>query len=166
VVARLEAQGPETWRPEAPPPLRAPAVPPRGVRRHRRSLAAATVAVAVALLALVVAGVLDEDGRRVDLAALPGGVAGGASGEARLTSGSVSVEARLAPSRPGEYYELWTLDGERVISLGTFRAGDDGEASARFTLGVRPTGALDVSVEPVDGDPSHSTRSFLRSEPL
>jgi hypothetical protein len=37
-----------------------------------------------------------------------------------------------------------------------------------FPLAVNPQRfrVLDVSVEPVDGDPAHSSRSVLRSRPL
>ena len=84
--------------------------------------------------------------------------------------GEVTVRAEgLRPSRAREFYELWLLDGPgRLVSVGTFRAGADGRARARFTLAVDPRdyATLDVSVEPVEGGPEHSAESVLRSGAL
>jgi hypothetical protein len=50
------------------------------------------------------------------------------------------------------------------VSLGSFRVGPDGRATLEVPLPVDPSRYrfLDVSVEPDDGDPSHSSRSILR----
>jgi anti-sigma-K factor RskA len=69
-------------------------------------------------------------------------------------------------SRAQEHYELWLLgtDG-RMVSLGTFKVGVDGEVDVALPLSVDPRRYLylDVSVEPDDGDSRHSGRSVLRS---
>ncbi len=75
----------------------------------------------------------------------------------------------LAPSPSGHYYELWLMtDDEHLASLGSFRVGPDGHAHIRFALAADPKAYryLDVSVEPDDGDPAHSSKSVLRSAPL
>jgi len=172
VARRLEGQEPETWRPEPPPPLRLPAPPRRRLRARlawRPLRVAAAGAVAAAAAALVGVAVLGgDDGRPVTLAALPEARAG-ASGEARVSDERVRLEVRLAPSREGEFYELWLLNSpEDLVSVGTFRVDEEGRAEAEFALGVDPErfAALDVSVEPLDGDPGHSSRSVLRSRAL
>lgn len=84
-----------------------------------------------------------------------------------LRSDAAGLDVRgLAPSRRGEHYELWLLNsGTDLVSVGTFRVGADGRVTADFPLGVDPDryAFLDVSVEPDDGNPAHSTRSVLRS---
>ena len=93
----------------------------------------------------------------------------GASGVARLeprAGGSASVElSGLEPSSGGDFYELWLLgsDGE-LVSLGSQRVSDAGTASFDVELPVDPRGFryLDVSREPGDGDPGHSSVSVLR----
>jgi anti-sigma-K factor RskA len=86
------------------------------------------------------------------------------------TEGEMELRVTGArPSRAGEYYELWLLDGgRRTTPVGTFRVGADGTARVRFPLAVDPTGYrfLDVSVQEDNGDPTHSGRSVLRSAAL
>lgn len=71
----------------------------------------------------------------------------------------------LKPSARGDFYELWLLgdDGE-LVSLGSFRAPRSGAATVRVPLPVDPARYryLDVSREPDDGDPGHSSISILR----
>jgi anti-sigma-K factor RskA len=168
-VERLDAQPAHTWDPPAAPPL--PALPERGRRSAPRRRLAIAVA-AAALIGVGVAGTLAVDeltrdepsGRRVALDALS--LAPGASGSADLGSGVRLTVSGLRPSRPGEYYELWLLNSaEDLVSVGTFRVGEQGSATVEFPLGVDPSGyrLVDVSVEPDDGNPAHSTRSVLRS---
>ena len=92
-------------------------------------------------------------------------------------TGVVSLEPRaggkatvrlpgLRPSTGGDFYELWLLgDGGELVSLGSVRV----PASVRATLEnvqlpVDPErfSFLDVSREPADGDPGHSSISVLR----
>jgi anti-sigma-K factor RskA len=155
-------------------------------RRARRRLfagplvlrpAAAALASLLLLAAGLGAGLLlgGEDGAAPDgpvrIVAL-GPVAplgGSATGEARLAraGGTASVHvAGLRPSAPGAFYELWFIgaDGE-LVSLGSFRVPASGVADVSVPLPADPGrfAALDVSVEPADGDPGHSKRSVLRA---
>ncbi len=106
----------------------------------------------------VVLRALDDGGTQRAIATMPGG----ADGEMELR-----VEG-AAPSRPGEYYELWLLDDTRTTTIGTFRVGADGTARVRFPLAIDPSSYrfLDVSIERDDGDPTHSSNSVLRSPSL
>ena len=71
----------------------------------------------------------------------------------------------LRPNTDGDFYELWLL-GERgeLVSLGSFNVPDSGVAEIDVPVPVDPESFryLDVSREPADGDPSHSTDSVLR----
>ncbi|MGE4178158.1 MAG: anti-sigma factor, partial [Thermoleophilia bacterium] len=71
----------------------------------------------------------------------------------------------LPASAPQTFYELWLLDGpERLLSLGSFRVPDSGDASVEVPLPVplADFAFIDVSREPADGDPGHSGDSLLR----
>jgi anti-sigma-K factor RskA len=136
------------------------------------------IALAAVLLALgVAAGLLLGDGdgagevasgRNVVLAPM-GPDAAGAEGTATLEApgGRATVRLRKAPpSEDGQFYGLWLLNSpDDVLALGSFSVPASGaidvtvplpEDAGRFT-------ALDVSLEPDDGDPAHSTVSVLRA---
>lgn len=174
LITRLEALGPDEWRPEPPPELvmpQAAQAPPR----RRRSLTLRplpALAAALLLLALGAGGALiassrdDAAGRTVALRALAPGR--GAEGQVRLARAGGQARlavSGLAPSRRGEFYELWLLSppGD-LVSLGSFRVTAGGRATLEVPLPVDPYRYrfLDVSVEPDDGDPAHSTHSILR----
>jgi anti-sigma-K factor RskA len=81
--------------------------------------------------------------------------------------GSASVRlSGLRPSKGGDFYELWLLgDGGELVSLGSVRAPASGTATIdNVQLPVDPERFrfLDVSREPADGDPGHSSMSVLR----
>lgn len=68
--------------------------------------------------------------------------------------------------RKGEFYELWVLgDAGKMISLGIVRVDANGSADVRLPLPVslRRFPVFDLSLEPGDGDPTHSGQSMLRS---
>ena len=72
----------------------------------------------------------------------------------------------LRPSAGGDFYEVWLLgsDGE-LVSLGSVRVPESGSATLEnIQLPVDPERFqfLDVSREPADGDPGHSSDSVLR----
>lgn len=100
----------------------------------------------------------------VRLAELPGTT--GASGEAKVvrTAGGRRLEVDVAglQRRPG-FYEVWLIDKDlrRMYPVGVL----DGDR-ATFTLppgvDVDDFPVVDVSVEPLDGDPTHSGTSVLR----
>jgi anti-sigma-K factor RskA len=181
VVSELERVPPGAWDPGEVPPLPdvpAPPAQPRAARAKRSSARWAAVGVA-ACLALVAAGVGigallfgggdgGAAGPAIALARIgEGGPA--ASGQARVVAsdeGGLRVRVNgLAPSGPGDFYELWLLDGpERMLSLGSFRVPASGEAEVTVPLpvDVAEFRFVDVSVEDDDGDPGHSGVSVLR----
>lgn len=171
LLDRLEALGPDEWSPEPPPQL---LLPPAAPRRRRALTLRPLPALAAVLVLLALGGTLgarladtgDGTERSVPLAPLTLG--GGADGELRLGSAgkrATFVASGLRPSRRNEFYELWFLrpDGA-LVALGSFRVGADGRARVNVPVPVDPTRYqfVDVSVEPDDGDPSHSSRSVLR----
>ena len=88
------------------------------------------------------------------------------AGRARLVAvdGHRAIELDLQglPSEESAYLELWLIDSnvEGMVSLGpitgsgTYRVPDN--------VAVRAFPVVDVSIEPVDGKPTHSGRSLLR----
>jgi len=189
---RLAALPGDAWDPEAPPPLDLPRAlaaredaddraPERRRRWPRAVVLRPGVALACAALLLVLGGgagallVGDGDGdatpsgRAVDLAAL-GPAPRGAHATATIAGGTVTLDVRgLRRSGAEDYYEVWALrTPTRLVSLGSFRVGADGHAhlSMPLTVALRRFPVLDVSIEPADGDPAHSTVSVLRSRPV
>lgn len=75
------------------------------------------------------------------------------------------VKGLPAPKK-GEFYELWVLgDAGKMISLGIIRVDASGSAEVRMPLPVslRRFPIFDISLEPGDGNPTHSGHSVLRS---
>jgi len=174
LITRLERLGPDEWNPEPPPALDMPPGTEAAPRRRRSLTLRPVPAIAMALLLLavgaggaVIVGNRDADpGRTLALAPLAkGGAAEGKLRLARAGGQATLAVSELAPSRRGEFYELWLLSppGE-LVSLGSFRVGAGGGATLKLPLPVDPSRYrfLDVSVERDDGDPSHSSRSILR----
>jgi hypothetical protein len=157
--------------PPAAAPERAPAaVVPLRTRRSRLLLAAAaSLVVGVGIGAGAVAlGTGDDDGLAVAAAALDPLGGSGASGTARVVErddGSRALELTLdaVPLDEG-YYEVWLLDEAvaRLVPVGVVQSGSDAtlELPPGLDLGEYPV--VDVSVEPLDGDPSHSGESVVR----
>lgn len=146
--------------------------------RKKRGIPGWTLAVAAAVGAIlggsVVAGVGSSDSPSEQIVAsaqltpLPDGPDPGTTATAALnrTDGTytVTVEASDLPGPEG-FYEVWLLDEENagLIALGSLSPG---ETSATFPV---PEGisldrfrAVDISDEPLDGDPTHSTVTVLR----
>jgi hypothetical protein len=70
-----------------------------------------------------------------------------------------------APEREDSYYEVWAIapDMSGMFPLGVVRPGSQTvELPAGLDLGEFPL--VDVSVEPLDGDPAHSGISVARGE--
>jgi anti-sigma-K factor RskA len=173
LITRLESLGPDEWRPEPPPGLvMPPGTEPAPRRRALTLRPLPALAAVLLLLALGAGGAIiatsrdPEPGQTLALAPLKRG--GAAEGEVRLTRAggrATLAVSGLAPSRRGEFYELWLLSppGD-LVSLGSFRVGAGGRATLDLPVPVDPSRYrfLDVSVEPDDGDSSHSSRSVLR----
>lgn len=150
---------------------------PPGGARPRRLLPWVSAAAAAALVAGAAGGVLWErrestepDAPEVTLAsatldALPAWP--DASGQARLEESSdglrqVVVEVD-ADASPGGYREVWLLadDLSGLVSLGVLE-GSEGRFDVPADLDVSRFSLVDVSQEPLDGDPAHSGDSIVR----
>lgn len=73
----------------------------------------------------------------------------------------LTVDTQDLPDTDG-YYELWLLtpDAERLVSLGPVGGGLEHPIPASVDLDEYSV--VDISREPTDGDPAHSTDSVLR----
>ena len=160
LIARLESLGPDEWQPEPAPAARhaprAPATPRRRRALTLRPLPA--IAAALLLLALGAGGALIADLRRRGpgphagprAAARRRGAAEGKLAIARTGGRATLAVSGLAPSRRGEFYELWLLSppGD-LVSLGSFRVAAGGRATVEVPVPVDPSRYrfVDVSVE-------------------
>jgi hypothetical protein len=152
---------------ESPPP--AADVVPLRPRRPRTLLLTVAAAVAGAIVGAGAVAVLqgDDDGAPVAEAALDPLENADASGSARVVErddGTRVLEVDLrAPDLSDAYYEVWLLkpDVSGLVPVGTTQAGTAAfEIPAGLDLGQFPV--VDVSVEPLDGDPAHSGDSVVR----
>jgi hypothetical protein len=166
--------------PAQPAPVAVPAPapePPAPVvplpRRRSRVLLAAAAALVVGVgigAGAVVLGTRGGEGLTVSAAALEPLDDSGASGEARVlerSDGSLVLEVDLTAAQlEGEFYEIWLLDPqvEQLVSLGVVQGGSEVtlELPPGIDLGEYPI--VDVSVEPLDGNPAHSGVSVARGE--
>jgi anti-sigma-K factor RskA len=93
-----------------------------------------------------------------------------AGAQAAMAGGRMMLRVHdLRRTARGAFYEVWLLrTPEHLVSLGTFRVDAAGRAALTLPVTVDPHRfpVVDVSVEPADGDPAHSTRSVLRSAPI
>lgn len=152
------------------------------VRKRRRGLtvwgglsAAAALAI-LAVSALYLAALVDDDpGSGTTLASatiandgLP--VAFDRTAEASLVdvNGDLQLDLTFAdgdgalPADVDGFYEVWLIDEnvEGMISLGVLTA--DGRVNVPDTVDPAAFPVVDISVEPLDGDPNHSGQSVLR----
>jgi hypothetical protein len=140
--------------------------------RRRPALLVAAAVVAGAVVGAGAVAVLqnrDDDGDAVTAVALDPLADNDASGRAEVVvrdDGSRVVEVDLdAPALEDGYYEIWLIDREVVgmVPLGVVTPGSQTfELPADLDLGQFPL--VDVSVEPLDGDPTHSGVSVARGE--
>lgn len=104
------------------------------------------------------------------LTPVPGGPATGQSGIAQIEQVAGSEVLAISTSDltdPTGYYEVWLLDPTSggMIAMGVVPGG-----SGTVTLPVPPGvdlsqyAAVDISDEPMDGDPGHSSVSVLRGQ--
>ncbi|GAA4193553.1 hypothetical protein GCM10022252_36670 [Streptosporangium oxazolinicum] len=189
VQAESAPPGPASTGPGAQAAPAAPAAPtrPRPFRSFReaggggassragrrvRLLAAVAAGLAVGLVAGIGGTLLfqrpapDRDTvvAQTVLGALPGKRGDGVA-ELRTGAGGDRLQVRLSGlPAPDGFYEVWLLDraAQRMISLGPL--GPSGQASYSLPADIRTSDypVVDVSREPLDGNPGHSSDSFLR----
>jgi hypothetical protein len=91
-----------------------------------------------------------------------------ATGVAKLTEDgdrySLALELNDASVAAGEYNELWLIkaDGTGLISLGPALDGNTYEIPENIEVSEYPI--VDVSDEPIDGDPAHSGDTICRGK--
>lgn len=148
--------------------------PPTSAPRQRRLLPWVSAAAAAALVVGVAGGVFwerqESTGAEVTLAsasldALPAWP--DASGQARLEESADGLRQVVvdvdAAATPGGYREVWLLadDLSGLVSLGVLE-GNQGRFDVPAGLDVSRFSLVDVSQEPLDGDPGHSGDSIVR----
>jgi anti-sigma-K factor RskA len=77
---------------------------------------------------------------------------------------SLELDVTLRRPQPGSgYYEVWLADPQlaRMVAVGILRDGS-GALELPAGLSIRSYPVVDVSVEPLDGDPAHSADSVAR----
>lgn len=156
----------EVDRHAATAPARDRAASPVSPSRRWWRAAAAVAAAAAAVIAVVVM-VNDEPAEQVLSAVDLEPLAGSGSGRAELVSVDDAVQLRLATDgldAPDGYFEVWLIDPSvtGMVSLGPLRP--DGEYDLPPGVDATAFPIVDVSVEPVDGDPAHSGESVLRGQ--
>jgi hypothetical protein len=142
------------------------AVPvPQPPRTARRAVLVLLAVAAAALGVLVVRG-LPGDATGTRLVAL-GGSSG--TGEAVLRTeqaGRVLQVDTRGLAAPDGFYEVWLLDpgSSRILALGTLDERGGAELSVPESVDLADYAVVDVSAEPDDGDPAHSSDSVLRGD--
>jgi hypothetical protein len=171
VSAAPRAEAPAAAPPADPPAAPAPVaeVLPFRSRRSRPLLLVAAAAVAGGVIGAGAMGLVrtGDEAEPVTAEALDALTDEPASGRAEVVvrdDGSRALQVDLrAPALDGEYYELWLIEPDVVdmVPLGILRPGTQTfELPAGLDLGEFPV--VDVSVEPIDGDPTHSGDSVAR----
>jgi hypothetical protein len=136
-------------------------------RRSRWLLGAAAVLVA---LLLGVGGLTvgrDRDPGRGQRVALGAPAAGGATAEARMRGAGddqiMSMTAEGLPRPPaGSYYQVWLVgDAGKDFPVGVLAPNGQGIWSLPADVAARYR-AIDVTLEPADGNPARSERTVLR----
>jgi hypothetical protein len=145
---------------------------PREQRRTLHTWFAVAAGVAIGMSAVVAFEALDSDEPTapqddvVATATLAGLGAGGTSGTAEILDTTdarvlhVQLDDRTAG---GGFREVWLLDPAtgQLVSLGVLN-GTESTFELPAGLDLRDYPAVDVSREPFDGDPAHSTDSIAR----
>jgi hypothetical protein len=177
VAASATPATPVAAVPDAPAeaPAAPAAAPEPGVvrelrpRRSRVLLAvAASLAAGIAIGAGTVALVTRDGSDAVVAADLEPLDERGASGDAAVLASQDGDRLRVeldAPDTDDGYYEVWLLEpaAQRMVQVGVVRGGTTTLALPEgIDLAEYPI--VDVSLEPLDGDPTHSGDSVARGE--
>jgi anti-sigma-K factor RskA len=100
------------------------------------------------------------------MAPVPGGLTvNGAAGKARLAAdGGMNLDVKGLPAPPGQdFYEVWLFDppSGRMLAVGVLPPTGKGSYSLPASL-EDSYSAVEISLEPNDGNPAHSKVSVLR----
>ncbi|PPF80023.1 anti-sigma factor [Subtercola sp. Z020] len=102
---------------------------------------------------------------RAALSALPDwpDATGDAVVETDGSATSMVVSVNAATDRPDTYREVWLLSSDltKLVSLGLL-VGDSGTFAIPADIDMTEYAIVDVSSEPLDGNPAHSSNSILR----
>ncbi|MGY1633439.1 anti-sigma factor [Geodermatophilus sp. SYSU D01186] len=152
-----------------PAPTPAPVTPLRPRRSRLLLAAAAALVVGAGIGAGAVAlGSRDDDGAAVAATALDPLEGSDASGQARVVErddGTLVLEVDLAaPGLRDDFYEVWLIDEavQDMVSVGVVQGGAQVALPLPSGIDLGQYPVVDVSVEPLDGDPTHSGDSVAR----
>lgn len=168
VAASSSTAAPDGVSPPSPEDVAAPGSD-RG--RSVRGVVVAALAIAAVVIALGVFAVValtDDSSTVVESAALAPLDDGAGLGRAEVVVDGDRRELRVQtsglPRRDGDYYELWLLDDDvtQLVSLGVLDPDRPGSFRVPDGLDLSRLRVVDVSVEPLDGVPTHSGDSVLR----
>ena len=127
--------------------------------RLRVALPSAALGAAAAVAVLALAGG-DPPATQVALTAASPASRDAATARVTRTSSGVEValDARLAPTRRDQMYELWLVGANGRVSAGTFRVGAPGQTRLTLSAATPPAGIdrIGITLEPDDGDPARN----------
>ena len=92
-----------------------------------------------------------------------------ARGVASAVETADAVTLRVSAEELGDedgVHEVWLInvDGKRMVAIGLLASGDEGQFEVPLGLIDKGYRIVDISVEPDDGDPTHSGVSLARGE--
>jgi hypothetical protein len=139
----------------------------RGRRRTWLAVAAALVLVGGIGTAVVVGALGARQGAvlaEATLDALPDWPDAGGSAVVREADGERTLDVRVSrDTEPGSVREVWLISGDltKLVSVGLL-ATDEGTFALPPDIDLDEYRVVDVSAEPLDGDPGHSADSIVR----
>jgi hypothetical protein len=75
----------------------------------------------------------------------------------------VRVDATALPQRDG-FYQVWLIDSDvqKMVAIGALPAGAIGTFTVPPGVSIEDYPVVDISLEPLDGNPAHSKQSLMR----
>ncbi|WP_426225843.1 anti-sigma factor domain-containing protein [Pseudarthrobacter sp. DSP2-3-2b1] len=165
-------QGKAAATEQGSPPAKPQSLDEARVARRRKSawwqrpgtwLAAAAATVVVATATVWTLNQAPEPLAQAELAPLAQFSATGSAKVVRANDGSRTLEVKLSKDEAQGYQEVWLIapDLSRLVSLGVMNS-DTGTFEVPSGLELTDFPIVDVSDEPVDGNPAHSSVSIVR----